>query len=205
VSADAELEADDLMWSYSRVEGAAGGRTLICSGDRDLYQAVDDRTSVLELRRDEPPGMIDAAGVRERSGVDPAQIPDLIALRGDPSDGLPGAPGIGAKTAAELLRAHGSLEAVLAAAEAPAAGASAGARDSAVAAVRTASVMRPRIAAALRDNAELLRTFKQIATLQGIAVERPQDRASDFASGSRVAREMGMGRLAERLEKLARA
>ena len=52
--------------------------------------------------------------MRERYGVEPAQVSDFIALRGDPSDGLPGAPGIGAKTAASLLRRHGSLERVLA-------------------------------------------------------------------------------------------
>ena len=83
--------------------------------------------------------------VRERYGVPPGLVPDFIALRGDPSDGLPGAPGIGAKTAAELLRAHGSLEGVLAAAgvtEGPGA---------AAAAVRATGVMRPRIAASLRD------------------------------------------------------
>ena len=55
--------------------------------------------------------------VRERYGVDPEQVPDFIALRGDPSDGIPGAKGIGEKTAASLLRLHGDLEGVLAAAE----------------------------------------------------------------------------------------
>ncbi len=60
--------------------------------------------------------------------------------------------------------------------------------------------MRPRIAAALRDNEELLRTFKQIATLQRIDVDRPPDRATDFAGGARAARELGMSRLAERSE-----
>ena len=125
------LEADDVMWSCARLEAAAGGTTLICSGDRDLYQAVDAATSVVELRRDGPPGIIDAAGVRERSGVEPAQIPDLIALRGDPSDGLPGARGVGAKTAATLLGEHGSLDGVL------------GALDT----------LRPRIADALREQA----------------------------------------------------
>ncbi len=75
VSADEALEADDLMWSYSRVEAKAGGRTLICSGDRDLYQAVDEHTEVLELRRDGPPATIDAAEVAARSGVDPGPYP----------------------------------------------------------------------------------------------------------------------------------
>ena len=114
-ASDDALEADDLMWSVSRVEGKAAGDTLICSADRDLFQAVDARTAVLELRRVGPPGTIDAAGVEQRSGVAPSQIPDLIALRGDPSDGLPGAKGIGAKTAATLLTEHGTLEGVLAA------------------------------------------------------------------------------------------
>jgi DNA polymerase-1 len=174
------LEADDVMWSHSRLEGAGGGRTLICSGDRDLFQAVDAHTEVLELRGSALPGTIDAAGVRERSGVTPAQIPDLIALRGDPSDGLPGARGIGAKTAAALLQEHGTLEAVLAAAPA----------------------LRPRIAQALREQADELRAFRTIATLQDIAVTRPPDGATDHAAGALAARELGMGRLATRLANL---
>jgi 5'-3' exonuclease len=175
----ADLEADDVMWSYSRVEGAAGGRTLICSGDRDLYQAVDDHTSVLELRRDEAPGIIDAAGVRERSGVDPAQIPDLIALRGDPSDGLPGAKGIGAKTAAALLAQHGSLEGVLAAAD----------------------TLRPRVAQTLREQAQELRDFRHIATLQDIDVTRPPNALTDYAGGMAAAQALGMNQLARRLQQ----
>src|SRR6202011_1310044 len=109
--------------------------------------------------------------VRERYGVDPELVSDFIALRGDPSDGLPGAPGIGAKTAAELLRGHGSLEAVLAAAESPTTVISGG--------------MRPRLAATLRENADQLRTFKQVATLQQIDVVRPHDRATHLAGGAR--------------------
>jgi DNA polymerase-1 len=122
-------------------------------------------------------------------------VTDFIALRGDPSDGLPGAPGIGAKTAAELLSRHGSLEGVLLAAEATA-GAGGGAAG---------GQMRPRTAAALRENAELLRAFKLIATLQRIDVQAPEDRATDFAAGALAAQELGMGRLAKRLEGLATA
>jgi DNA polymerase-1 len=172
------LEADDLLGSFARVEGGAGGRTLICSADRDLYQTVDERTSVIELRRNPPHGTIDAAGVRQRSGVEPPQIPDLIALRGDPSDGLPGARGIGAKTAAELLRAHGTLEGVLAAAR----------------------TLRPRLALALAEQADELRTFLEIATLQWIDVSRPPDGATDRAGGAVAARGLGMNALAARLE-----
>ncbi len=125
--------------------------------------------------------------VRERYGIGPELVADFIALRGDPSDGLPGAPGIGAKTARDLLREHGSLEGVLAAAE------------------TVTSRMRPRIAAALREHAELLRAFKQIATLVPIDVRRPPDRATDFAQGAQAAGELGMSRLAARLGELAGA
>jgi 5'-3' exonuclease len=193
-----ELEADDVMFSFARVEEEGRGRALLLTGDRDLYGAVSERVAVVELRKDSEHGEIGPAEVRERYGVDPELVPDFIALRGDPSDGLPGAPGIGAKTAAELLRAHGSLEAALLAAGAG--DGSSGAEETVV--LFAEDGMRPRTATALRENAELLRTFKQIATLQRMDVERPPDRATDFASGARAARKLGMGRLAERLEKL---
>jgi DNA polymerase-1 len=194
----AELEADDVMFSHARAEEERGGRALLLTGDRDLYGAVSERVAVAELLKGGKVGAIGPAEVHERYGVEPERVPDFIALRGDPSDGLPGAPGIGAKTAAELLREHGTLEELLSAA-----GADADPEDAAVAAVRASTVMRPRIAAALRENAELLRTFKLIATLQRIDVEPPVDRATDFAGGARMAGELGMRRLAERLEKLA--
>jgi 5'-3' exonuclease len=192
-----DLEADDVMFSFARAEEERGGRALLLTGDRDLYGAVTEQVAVAELKKDPAHpahGEIGPEQVRERYGVEPEQVPDFIALRGDPSDGLPGAPGIGAKTAAELLRAHGTLEALLSAA-----GADASAEDADAAAVRASVVMRPRIAASLRENAELLRTFKQIATLQRIELEPPQDRSTDFAAGALAARELGMKRLAERL------
>jgi 5'-3' exonuclease len=181
-----ELEADDVMFSHARVEQERGGRALLLTGDRDLYGAVNDRVAVAELLKGGKHGEIGPQQVRERYGVEPQQVPDFIALRGDPSDGLPGAPGIGAKTAAELLREHASLEDALAAAESVSAAYS--------------SSMRPRTAAALRENAQLLLEFKHIATLQRIEVEPPEDRATDFAAGALAARELGMRRLAERLE-----
>jgi 5'-3' exonuclease len=188
------LEADDVMFSMARVEEASGGRAQLVTGDRDLYAAVSDRVVVLELRKGGDPGEIGPAGVRERYGVDPELVPDFIALRGDPSDGLPGAPGIGAKTAAELLRRYGSLEGALEAA-----------RTVAEVVRRGDGAMRPRTAASLRENEELLRTFKRIATMQQIEVQRPADRDTDFAGGALAARELGMRRLAERLEKMAAA
>ncbi len=195
-----DLEADDVMLSFARAEEERGGRALLLTGDRDLYGAVTERVAVAELLKGGKHGEIGPEQVRERYGVEPAQVPDFIALRGDPSDGLPGAPGIGAKTAAELLRAHGTLEALLSAA-----GADARTEDADAAAVRASAVMRPRIAAALRENAELLRKFKQIATLQRIEVAPPQDRSPDFAAGARAARELGMQRLAERLAEMGSA
>jgi 5'-3' exonuclease len=183
------LEADDVMFSYARAEQESGGRGLLMTGDRDLYGAVSEQISVLELRKGGESGELGPTDVRERYGVEPEQVADFIALRGDPSDGLPGAPGIGAKTAAELLRAHGTLDTLLAAAQA---------QENKVA--RGEDAIRPRAAAALRENEALLRAFREIATLQPIDVERPPDAPTDFAAGAEHARELGMRRLAERLE-----
>ncbi|MCW3058015.1 MAG: flap endonuclease [Solirubrobacterales bacterium] len=196
VSGSDDLEADDVMFSFARAEEERGGRALLLTGDRDLYGAVSEHVAVVELRKQSGDAEIGPAQVLERYGIPPELVPDLIALRGDPSDGLPGAPGIGAKTAAELLRAHGSLEGVLLAA---------GASGDDAAAVRASIVMRPRVAAALREHAELLLRFKEIATLQRIDVEPPPDHGTDFAGGADLARGLGMKRLAERLEKLATA
>lgn len=179
-----ELEADDAMYSYACVEREAGGQALLLTGDRDLYQAVGGGVSVLELGKNAEVSLLGAAQVADRLGVAPGDVPDLIALRGDPSDGLPGAPGVGAKTAAALLAEHGSLERTLQAAEH---------------AKGVGSGMSPRIAANLRENAAQLHDFKRVAMLQRIEVRRPPDRATDFAAGARAARELGMNRLAERL------
>jgi DNA polymerase-1 len=194
VSGSEDLEADDVMFSFARVEEEGGGRALLVTGDRDLYGAVSEHVSVLELRKGGEVGELSPADVRERYGVDPQLVADLIALRGDPSDGLPGAPGVGAKTAAELLRRYGPLEDVLAAAH-----------EAETSIRRRDDDMRPRTAATLRENDALLRTFKEVATLQRIDVERPPDGATDFARGASVAEQMGMRRLAERLEALASA
>ena len=158
-----ELEADDLLGSLALAETAAGGRTMIMTGDRDMYQCATDTVSVVYLkqgraasRRSTPPRSC------SRYGIGPELVPDFIALRGDPSDGLPGAPGIGAKTAADLLGRHGSLDAAIAAADSE----------------------RPRVGAALRDHADELRAFRDIATLRTGAVELPADRETDLAGGA---------------------
>ena len=179
IESSEEVEADDLLGSLAAVEAGAGGRTLIVTGDRDMYQCVSDEVSVLFLKS----GItgfqeVDPDEVRRRYGVGPELVPDFIALRGDPSDGLPGASGIGAKTAASLLERYGSLE-----------GAIAG-----------ASGERPRVAAALKNAASELRAFRDIATLRTVSVDRPADRETDLEGGAVAARGLGLRRLAERLE-----
>jgi 5'-3' exonuclease len=104
-------------------------------------------------------------------------VPDFIALRGDPSDGLPGAKGIGAKTAADLLRRKGDLEHVI------------------LGAVRES----PSVRRALIEQAAELRTFRDIATLRHVPVERPPDAETNREAGAAKAAEMGMGALARRL------
>jgi DNA polymerase-1 len=172
------FEADDLLGSYAEMEAKAGGSTLILTGDRDMFQCVGAATTVLYLKTGVQGGeLVDAAGVERRYGIPPEQVPDFIALRGDPSDGIPGAPGIGEKTAASLLQRHGSLEE----------------------AIENASGERPSIARSLTDNASKLIDFREIATLQLIDVRRPPSRATDYRSGAAAAQELGMGRLAARL------
>jgi 5'-3' exonuclease len=196
-----ELEADDAMFSYARVEEEAGGEARLLTADRDLFQAVSERVLMIELAKGRIAGEIGPEQVRERyEGVGPELVPDLIALRGDPSDGLPGAPGIGVKTAAELLLRHGSLEAVLESAGAAETGGEAAASPRSGPA---GPALKPRASATLRAHAEQLRAFKEIAELVRMPVERPTDRETDFAAGAVAARELGMTRLAERLKELA--
>jgi exodeoxyribonuclease III len=114
------FEADDFLASAARVEERRGGTVLIASGDRDTFQLASDRTTILYPVRAGEMARVDPAEVRVRYGVDPAQVPDFIALRGDPSDKLPGAAGVGASGAATLLQRYGSLEAALAAGRFPA-------------------------------------------------------------------------------------
>jgi DNA polymerase-1 len=107
------FEADDFLAAAAAQEEAADGTALVATSDRDAFQLVTPNVLVLQPVRGGPPTRIGPAEVRERYGVDPAQVPDFIALRGDPSDRIPGARGIGAKRAAELLARYGSLAAML--------------------------------------------------------------------------------------------
>ncbi|MBV9519058.1 MAG: hypothetical protein JO068_13145 [Hyphomicrobiales bacterium] len=106
-------EADDLLAAAAAREERRGGRVLVATGDRDSFQLASKKTTILQPSGGGEIARIGPAQVRERYGVDPCQVPDFIALRGDASDKLPGARGVGAKGAATLLRRYGSLESAL--------------------------------------------------------------------------------------------
>jgi 5'-3' exonuclease len=182
VATSENLEADDLLGSYANLEAAKrGGRALLLTGDRDMYQCAGEGVTVLYVvTGKEGAEEVGPEEVRERYGIGPELVPDFIALRGDPSDGLPGAKGVGPKTAAELLRAHGSLEGVL---------------ENAI------RERRPKLRGALIEAHDDLLAFKQIATLHDAGVERLPDRPTDWDGAAEAARGKGMNRLAERLEK----
>ncbi|WP_205696350.1 5'-3' exonuclease [Conexibacter sp. SYSU D00693] len=175
-----ELEADDLLGAYARVETEAGGTAMLFTGDRDMFQCVSASVRVLWPGGKEGPQPIDVAGVRARYGIEPSQVPDFIALRGDPSDGIPGAKGIGEKTARDLLSEHGSLDALL---ELPIS-------------------LKPRVRGTLETQRDELLAFRRMATLQPVDVERPADAPLDAQRAAAMAEEHGMARLASRLTGL---
>jgi DNA polymerase-1 len=166
-------EADDfLAAAVAREERRRNGRAIVASGDRDAFQLASDKTTILHPVRAGEMARIGPAEVRERYGVDPKQVPDFIALRGDPSDKLPGARGVGPKGAAELLARFATL-------------------DEAIAAGRFASqaeslLLYKRIA-----------TMDVRAPLPSIATQRPT-----WDKAAALAREWDLNKLAERLEKV---
>ena len=108
------FEADDFLAAAAMAEADRGGETLVLTSDRDLFQLANERTTILmptkgvkDLTRVGP------AEVRERYGVEPSQVPDFVALRGDPSDKIPGAKGVGPQRAADVLRKYETLDAAL--------------------------------------------------------------------------------------------
>jgi DNA polymerase-1 len=107
-------EADDFLAAAAASEERSGGTAIVASGDRDAFQLASEFTTILQPVRAGEMARIGPSEVRERYGVEPKQVPDFIALRGDPSDKLPGAKGVGPKGAANLLRKYGTLENMLA-------------------------------------------------------------------------------------------
>jgi DNA polymerase-1 len=170
-----KAEADDAIATLATREEAAGGTALVLTSDRDAFQLVSDRITVVRpVKGVSEVEQVDPKRVVEVYGVLPAQVIDLIALRGDPSDNIPGAKGIGAKTAAKLLQAHGDLEGVLAA--------------------------RPELdGEALRSYREVATMQRDLP------YDPPADGAPDWAAGAEAARERGINRLADRLAERASA
>ena len=107
-------EADDFLAAAVAQEERRGGTAVVASGDRDAFQLASNSTVILQPVRAGEMARIGPAEVRERYGIEPQQVPDFIAIRGDPSDKIPGVTGVGAKGAASLLRRYGSLENALA-------------------------------------------------------------------------------------------
>jgi DNA polymerase-1 len=164
-------EADDFLAAAVASEEERGGTTLVATSDRDAFQLVSERTTVLQPTRGVSEiTRVDPAEVRERYGVDPAQVPDFIALRGDPSDKLPGARGIGPKKAAEILSEYGTLEDALAAGR-------------------------------FEAEAEDLRLFRRIAAMDpGAPIPKLPDAEPTWADAAALASKWGLGQLAGRLE-----
>jgi len=173
VGKGAGYEADDFLAAAVAHEEGRGGTVLVASGDRDAFQLASERTTIIQpIRGVSELARIGPEEVRERYGVEPTQVPDFIALRGDPSDKLPGARGIGPKTAAAILAEHGTLEAALAAGR--------------FSAQREELLLYRRIA-----------TMDASAPLPSL-----DDQTPDWAEASSLAESWGLGNLAGRLEAL---
>jgi DNA polymerase-1 len=189
-----DLEADDVMATLARSRSTHGGSAVIVTGDRDLLACVHEHV-VVRRPAGRGPGLVtvDEAGVQEALGVRPDQVTDLIALRGDPSDGIPGVRGVGAKTAARLLAVHGDLEGVL-----RAAGADGPDGEPGPIPVH-GDGLTPRLAAALREGAADARRDHAVALLHHPDVAPVPDGVTDREGGAAAADELGMGRLAKDL------
>ena len=136
-----DFEADDLIATYARLAAAGGARVTIVSSDKDLMQLVDERIQLLDPIKERPIG---AAEVREKFGVGPEKVIDVQALCGDSTDNVPGVPGIGVKTAAELINTFGDLETLLA---------------------RAGEIKQPKRRQSLLEFAEQARLSKRLVTL----------------------------------------
>jgi exodeoxyribonuclease-3 len=168
----AGYEADDFLAAAVAAEERRGGMTLVASGDRDTFQLVSDTTTVLYPVRAGEMARIGPAEVRERYGVDPHQVPDFIALRGDPSDKLPGAPGVGPAGAASVLRTYGTLEQALKAGR----------------------------FTTIADKLRLYRSIATMD--RKAPLPRLRDRTPTWSAAAKLARAWDLNQLAERLEKL---
>lgn len=168
-------EADDFLAAAVAAEERSGGTVLVASGDRDTFQLASEATTILFPLGAGEMARITPAEVRERYGVGPKQVPDFIALRGDPSDKIPGARGVGPKGAADLLRQYGDLNAILAAGRFP---------------TQAEALRLYRSIATMKDSAPVPALSDQIPT---------------WSKASDLARAWGLDQLADRLADRAAA
>src|SRR3954471_1832957 len=179
-------EADDLIASYARTARAAGEEVLVVSSDKDLMQLVGDGVRMWDPMKQKEIGREE---VVERFGVGPELVRDALALIGDTSDNVPGVPGIGPKTAAQLLQEHGSLEGLLAHADA---------------------IKQPKRREALIANAEQARLAYQLVGLNASAplpvpLDGVRRQALDPQRILAFCQENGFRSLAARIEQVAEA
>src|SRR6201991_4921472 len=138
----AGFEADDLIATYVRIAGERGASATIVSSDKDLMQLVTDGVTMYDTMKDRRLGI---AEVIEKFGVPPEKVVEVQALAGDSTDNVPGVPGIGVKTAAQLINEYGDLETLL---------------------QRAGEIKQPKRREALQQNAELARISRQLVTLK---------------------------------------
>ncbi|MBD5635713.1 MAG: DNA polymerase I, partial [Candidatus Eremiobacteraeota bacterium] len=150
-------EADDVIATLAAEAERRDVTTIVVTGDNDLLQIVDERTTVAVRTRMGGVLRYDVAAVRARFDLDPRQLPDYRGLKGDPSDNLPGIPGVGDKTATKLIKAAGSLDALLA--------------DPALAGT-------PKLEALVREHGEVARRCRDVSVIaRDLPIEIPWERA----------------------------
>jgi DNA polymerase-1 len=177
-------EADDIIATYAREARAAGREVIVVSSDKDLMQLIRQGVQMYDPMKQKP---IDRAEVVARFGVGPELVRDVLALAGDTSDNVPGVPGIGIKTAAQLLQEFGDLDGLLA---------------------NAATIRQPKRRENLLEFAEQARVSQQLVTLCDTVpslppLERLDDGALNYAGLLEFARQHGFRSLAQRVEPLA--
>ena len=180
-----KYEADDVLATLARRAGDMKLRTVIVTTDKDLLQVVDEGTSVYNPSKDVT---IDKAGVKDFFGVEAGQVADVLALWGDPSDNVPGVPGIGEKTAKSLIQEFGSLEKLLG---------------------RLDRVKNPRVREKIEQNRELLEVSRKLVTVHrdldvALDAERYAVQEPDYREVARLFQELEFTTLAAEYVKAPR-
>ncbi|QGG41448.1 5'-3' exonuclease [Aeromicrobium yanjiei] len=177
----ADYEADDVIGTLAE---AWDGPVDIVTGDRDLFQLVDDDRDIRVLyvaKGVSKHDVVDNAWLRSKYGIDASDYVDFAVMRGDPSDGLPGVAGIGDKTAATLLAEFGDLDGILAAAD------------------DTWSSIKPRVRQSLRDSVDYITAAREVVTVRRDVCELPDlDVSADEDAFTAFGETWGLGGVTER-------